>query len=477
MKKYEELIEQIRSQIQNEVWQPGEKLPSLRKQAERCGVSLMTVVHAYQVLESQGWVISRARSGYVVAPKVENSDSVPANQPVEKTESVDINDFVFEVLQASRTPSIIDFGKVHPDPTLYPRQHVNKSLISTARTLPSSSAMDNLPPGNLELRQHIAKRYAAQGMTVHPDEIVITTGALEALNLSLQSVTQPGDWVVVESPTFYGALQSLQRLNLRALSIRTHPADGIDLESLENALQSHPVKACWLMTNHQNPLGFTLSASKKQRLMTLLAKYDVYLIEDDVYNELYFGSDKPLPAKAFDSHGKTLHCSSFSKSLVAGFRIGWVAAGKMAVPIQKLQMMSTLSTSAPIQMTLASYLSTRNYERHLRQMRRTLEQRKFATWQALRNHLPAQVNINCTEGGYFLWLELPVGFDATELYRRALEYNICITPGKMFSAGDFHNHCFRLNVSFELTHSRLNAIKTLGELIRNQLSKPLGTKQ
>nr|WP_278044553.1 PLP-dependent aminotransferase family protein [Photobacterium profundum] len=469
--KYENLVEQIRDQIQNEIWKVGDKLPSLRKQTEVSGMSLMTVLHAYQVLESQGWIVSHARSGYFVAPKVQYLSAKTLDVTVQTTENIDINDFIFEVLQANRTPYIVDFGSVYPDPKLYPRHQVNKSLMAAARTMPTSSALDNLPPGNEELRQLIAKRYAAQGISVHPEEIVITAGALEALNLSLQAVTQAGDWVVVESPTFYGALQSLQRLNLRALSVRTHPQDGIDLDSLEKALQSHSVKACWLMTNHQNPLGCTLSNDKKKRLIELLAKYNVFLIEDDVYSELYFGGQKPLPAKAFDQQGMTMHCSSFSKSLVAGFRIGWVAAGKMALPIQKLQLMSTLSASAPIQLALAKYLSTRNYENHLRQLRRKLEQRKFAMWQLLRSYFPPNVSVNYSEGGYFLWAELPEHLDATELYQRALKDNISIAPGKMFSASKQFNHCFRLNSSFECSESEEIAIKRLAELIQNMMDE------
>ncbi|PKH57743.1 GntR family transcriptional regulator [Shewanella sp. Choline-02u-19] len=471
MAKYENLVEQIRRQIQNGIWKVGDKLPSLRKQTEISGVSLMTVLHAYQVLESQGWIVSHARSGYFVAPQVQYLSPKKSEVTIHTTENIDINDFIFDVLQANRTPHLVDFCSVYPDPKLYPRHQVNKSLMTAARNMPTSSALDNLPPGNEDLRQLIAKRYAAQGMNVHPDEIVITAGALEALNLSLQAVTQAGDWVVVESPTFYGALQSLQKLNLRALSVRTHPQDGIDLEALEKALQSHSVKACWLMTNHQNPLGCSLSDEKKQALIQLLADYNVYLIEDDVYSELYFGGKKPLPAKAFDQQGMTMHCSSFSKCLVAGFRIGWVAAGRMALPIQKLQLMSTLSASTPIQLALAKYLSSCNYEKHLRQLRRKLEQRKFANWQVLRTYFPANVSIHYSEGGYFLWIELPEHLNATTLYQRALKERISIAPGKMFSASKQFNHCFRLNSSFECSDREVGAIKRLAELIQNMLDE------
>ncbi|MGV2988187.1 PLP-dependent aminotransferase family protein [Vibrio sp. E150_011] len=471
MAKYIELAEQIKRQIRNNVWEIGSKLPSLRKQTELSGLSLMTVMNAYQLLESQGWVVSHSRSGYVVAPQIQDVPIPSIQRSIQASESVDINDFVFDILQASRNSDVINFGFAYPDPNLYPHRQVNKSLMHAARTMPTSYALDNLPPGNEILRQTIAKRYALQGMNINPDEIVITAGALEALNLSLQSVTKSGDWVIVESPTFYGALQSLERLNLRALFVNTHPKDGIDLDSLEHALKTHPVKACWLMTTFQNPLGFTLSNEKKKKLIELLTHHGVYLIEDDVYSELYYGGDKPLPAKAFDTQSMTLHCSSFSKSLVAGFRIGWVAAGSQALKIQKLQLMSTLSTSAPVQLTLANYLSTRHYESHLRLLRRKLEQRKFQTWQLLQAALPEGAHAYYSTGGYFIWVVLPNYVNATELYKTALLEHISIAPGEMFATNKQFDHCFRLNASHEMSTTIVSAINRLGILIKERIKK------
>lgn len=262
MKKYQRLAEQIREQIASGVWQPGDRLPSLREQVASSGMSFMTVGHAYQLLESQGRIIARPQSGYYVAPH-------PVCRPIAtaahvmRDEAVDINTYIFEMLQASRDASVVPFASAFPDPRLFPLPQLNRSLAQVSKTATAMSVIENLPPGNAELRYAIARRYAQQGITVSPDEIVITAGALEALNLSLQAVTKPGEWVVVENPCFYGALQALERLRLKALSIPTDVKEGIDLMALEQALQEYPVKACWLMTNSQNPLGFTLSAEKK----------------------------------------------------------------------------------------------------------------------------------------------------------------------------------------------------------------------
>ncbi|MGG7250769.1 PLP-dependent aminotransferase family protein, partial [Escherichia coli] len=349
MKKYQQLAEQLREQIASGIWQPGDRLPSLRDQVALSGMSFMTVSHAYQLLESLGYIIARPQSGYYVAPQAIKMPKAPVI-PVTRDEAVDINTYIFDMLQASRDPSVVPFASAFPDPRLFPLQQLNRSLAQVSKTATAMSVIENLPPGNAELRQAIARRYALQGITISPDEIVITAGALEALNLSLQAVTEPGDWVIVENPCFYGALQALERLRLKALSVATDVKEGIDLQALELALQDYPVKACWLMTNSQNPLGFTLTPQKKAQLVALLNQYNVTLIEDDVYSELYFGREKPLPAKAWDRHDGVLHCSSFSKCLVPGFRIGWVAAGKHARKIQRLQLMSTLSTSSPMQL-------------------------------------------------------------------------------------------------------------------------------
>jgi DNA-binding transcriptional MocR family regulator len=466
VKKYQRLAQQILEQIEQGVWHPGDRLPSLREQVTHSGMSLMTVSHAYQLLESQGAVVARPQSGYYVAsrPVARTAERHPV-----RAGAVDINTYIFDVLQASRDPSVVPFGSAFPDPRLFPLQQLNRSLARVSCNATSVSITDNLPPGNEALRHAIARRYAAQGMTIPPDEIVITAGALEALNLSLQAITEPGDWVIVESPCFYGALQALERLKLRALAVPGDVREGIDLDALEEALNRWPVKACWLMTSAQNPLGYTLSREKKQRLMALVKSYGVTLIEDDVYSELYAGREKPLPARAWDDGTSVLHCSSFSKCLVAGFRIGWVAAGAFARRIQQLQMMSTLSTSSPMQLALVDYLATQRYDSHLRRLRRTLAERKQQALHALYRHLPDPVRVHASDGGYFLWVELPLEMDASELSEAALHQAISIAPGKMFSADSAWHHGFRFNASWAWGEREEQAVARLGQLIRERL--------
>nr|WP_206063747.1 PLP-dependent aminotransferase family protein [Oceanimonas sp. MB9] len=460
------MARQIQEQIESGIWQPGDRLPSLRETAGRSGFSLMTVHSAYQLLESEGWILAQPQSGYRVAPR-QHSPAHAARPALHAAESVDINAFIFNVLQAGQRPDCVAFGSAFPHSSLFPREQLARSLSRVARRLDPAQQLV-LPPGCAELRRALARRYAARGMAVSPDDIVITSGALEALNLSLQALTRPGDWVVVEAPAFYGALQAIERLQLKALAVPVDSERGLDLDALADALGRYPVRACWLMSHCQNPLGASLDGEARTRLLALLNRHGVPLVEDDVYAELYHGEQAPLPLRAQDEG--VLHCSSFSKTLASGLRIGWVAAGARAPAIQRLQLMSTLTTSAPMQLALADYLGSHHYDRHLHTLRRELARRKQRFYQALCRHLPAEVRVHASRGGYFLWLSLPPGLDATELYRRALAEDITIAPGRMFAAGEQFRHCFRLNVSLPWNSRSEAAVERLAVLIQGLLS-------
>jgi DNA-binding transcriptional MocR family regulator len=269
------------------------------------GVSPSTVFQAYDQLEALGLVRARARSGYYVLggahripPELE-SPSRPADASV----PVDVSELVFEILEASMTRNVVPFGSAFPSPLLFPTRSLGRFMASSAQSSDPWSRVDDLSPGNAALRRQIALRYLDEGMQVRTEEIVITNGALEALNLCLSAVTRPGDAVVIEAPTFYAALQALERNGLRAIEVPTHPREGIDLDALEHAIVRHRPKACWLMTNFQNPLGSLMPLQKKKALLDLLNRHELPLIEDDVYAKLYFGTQRPAPAKAFDQNG------------------------------------------------------------------------------------------------------------------------------------------------------------------------------
>lgn len=472
MKRYEALAEDIAQSIRTGVMKLGDRLPSVRQASSSRGVSPSTVFQAYYLLEARSLIRARERSGYYVIAGAKALPPEPeaVSKPDGRSLQVDVSALVFDILNAVRQRDVVPFGSAFPSPLLFPLARLAKSMASTVQHMDPWNTVDDLAPGNAGLRRQIALRYLADGLNIQPDEIVITNGALEALNLCLLAVAKPGDTIIIESPTFYAALQALERIGLKAIEVPTHPREGIDLAALGKALQRHKPKACWLMTNFQNPLGSLMPDEKKRELVALLTRHDVPLIEDDVYSELYFGSKKAPPAKAFDSMGLVMHCSSFSKCLAPGYRVGWVAAGRYAETVSRLKVTTSLSTSAPAQAALADYLGKGGYDRHLRQLRHVLSVQQTAMMQAVARYFPPGTRATRPGGGYFLWLELPEGVDALEIHRQATAQGISIAPGPMFSAQQDYGNCMRLNYGHPMDKRAMDALAMLGKLASAAMS-------
>ncbi len=469
MKLYEQLANSIAQSIQEGVLCRGDKLPSVRQVSASREVSPSTVFQAYYLLEARGLISARERSGYFVSGGTAGipTSPEPTTQVNEELTQVDVSELVFEVLESIRVRNVIPLGSAFPSPLLFPLSNLARTMASSVQMMDPWSSVDNLSPGDANLRRQIALRYMIDGLHVAADEIIITNGALEALNLCLMAVARPGDTILIESPTFYAALQSIERIGLSAIEVPSHPRDGIDLIAMELALERHKPKACWLMTNFQNPLGSLLSDEKKKALVTLLTKYQVPLIEDDVYGELYFGDKRPTPAKAFDTEGLVMHCSSFSKCLAPGYRVGWVATGRYSKAIERLKLTTTLSASAPAQVALAKYLQKGGYDKHLRSLRHTLLVNQIKFIEAIERYFPDGTRLTVPQGGYFLWVKLPDGVNALEVHRIALANGISIAPGPIFSAQKRFTDYIRLNYG-HIWDARMEAsLSTLGSIVRD----------
>ncbi|MBP2543501.1 PLP-dependent aminotransferase family protein [Acinetobacter guillouiae] len=465
MYKSEQLAHSLKLLIENGTWKAHEKLPSLRQQVEQSGLSLITVMNAYQELEAQGLIYSKEKSGYFV---VEQSSDHPTTLHV-INETVEINSVVFKYLKSTQSEHIIPLGSAFPNSQLLYSAKLIQTLGQLARQRRSYEQTPSLPPGNYQLRKIIAQKYAMQGIPTDPSDIVITSGGLDALNLSLQALTQAGDYILLQQTIFYGAWQAAERLGLKVITIPEHPEHGIDLDAFEQAILKYPIKVCLMMLNGQNPIGFTVSDEIKLKLAKLLNQYQIYLIEDDVYEELYYDQKKPLSMKYFDQQNWVLHCSSFSKTLGAGFRIGWVYAGKFSEHIQHTQLMSTLSVNSFIQNALVEYLSHRHYEKHLKTLRSTLQRYKKQYFNYLKTHLPEQCHVNYYPSGYFLWIELPEQVDSNEIYQHMLEYGVSVAPSSLFNISNQQNHFIRMNCSFEMNEKIQNALNQLIYIIGKSL--------
>lgn len=465
--RYTELARTLAQRIDEEIYRPGERLPSVRITSAREGVSPATAVAAYRQLELDGYIESRPRSGFFVRPQLKSVLAEPAtSKPPVRPKLVTGQELVLQLVQNGRDPRVLNLGATVPDVSYLPTRAVSQAVSAAAHKHRTQICGYETPAGLPALRQQIAKRMAEAGYIAKADDIVITAGCQEALYLSLKAVTQPGDIVAIESPTYYGLLQALDALGLKALEIPTHPRDGISISALQLALEQWPVKACVVISNFSNPLGCLLTDERKQRLVKLIDQFTgVTLIEDDIYGELSFDHRRPRVLKSWDKHGNVVLCSSFSKTLT-GLRIGWVASEKLQQRLQYEKFVTSGTTAALNQLAMTRLLSSGRYDRHLRSMQVAIAQSVSRMIDRISRNFPASTKITRPVGGFAVWLELPKSVNAVKLAAQALEHNISIAPGPMFSPTQRYQHCIRLSCAIHWSERVEKAIMKLGDLVK-----------
>ena len=462
---YLRLARSLEEQIGRGVLRPGDRIPSVRGLSRRQGVSISTVLEAYLWLERRGAVESRPKSGFFV--RVPFAKSVPEprfQQPAPRPAHFDAGAIMAEVVRSAQQPQCIPLGTACPSPDLFPSHKLNRIVRSVIRKAPLHSGSYEFSPGAEPLRRQIARRALEFGCGFAPAEIVVTCGAMEALNLCLHAVARPGDVIAVESPTYFGVLEAIQSLGMRVIEIPTHPHEGMSLELLESAIRKHRIQACISMTNGHNPLGYVLSDAYKKDLAELTARHDVALIEDDIYGDLAFGARRPKVAKAFDRKGMVLLCSSFSKVLAPGYRVGWVHAGRFQAEVERLKFIHTVATPSLPQLAVAGYLESGGYDRYLTRLRIAFAEQVRMMSQAAAKYFPEGTRITRPDAGYLLWIELPKKTDSVELFRAALQANISILPGTIFSTTGRFRNCIRVSCGYRWSDAMDRALITLGRL-------------
>ena len=422
------------------------------------------MLQAYAMLENRGLIEARPQSGYYVRTPQRAIEEPGTTRPPRVPRLVGVQELVGRVLEASRDPALVPLGAAIPGAELVPTAKLQRIVSTIARRQPHSMATYGMPPGREELRRQIALRARDWGASVTADELIITNGCMEALNLCLRAVARPGDIIALESPTYFGVLQIIESLGMKALEVPTHPREGVSLEALALAIERETVKACLLMPNFSNPLGSTMPDAAKRRLVQMLAERDIPLIEDGVYNALHFSATPPYSAKAYDRKGMVMLCSSYTKCLAPGFRVGWVAPGRYYEQVRLLKFMSSGGTPELLQLAVAEFLENGGYERHLRSVQRTYSRLTELTQGAVARHFPAGTRATRPSGGFVLWVELPKGCDAVELYDRALQEHVGFAPGPMFSVTDRYRNCLRLSCAVPWTPRIEHALVRLGEL-------------
>jgi DNA-binding transcriptional MocR family regulator len=465
LKLFEQVAQRIGEAVASGALPPGARLPSVRQMSDQEGVSVSTVLMAYMQLEAEGIIEARPQSGHYVrhAPR----DICPEPQmskPPQSAAPVSVGAAVAKIYEAARDPQIVPLGAAVASPELLPTRRLGRILAALARNEPEAGVSYDMPPGFLSLRQQIARRSFGWGCALSADELVTTCGASEAVQLSLRAVAKPGDTVAVESPAYYGTLQAIEALGLKALEIATHPRHGMELSALDAALKRHKVAAVLVVTNFSNPMGACMPEERKRELVSLLARRSIPLIEDDVYGDLHFGSARPKVAKAFDKQGTVLLCGSVSKTIAPGFRVGWIAPGRFRERVELLKFSSSMATPTFSQMAIAEFLRSGGFDRHLRMLRRHLLIQVGKMAAAVKQHFPEGTRATRPEGGSVLWVELPERVSALELQRRALQARIIIAPGPLFSASQRFENFIRLNCAQLWTPALESAVATVGRL-------------
>ncbi len=467
---YTQIVGRFENQIKQNLLKCGDKLPSVRALSQEQGISISTAYKAYVELENMGMIEARPKSGYYVKFSTSRYTKSPEMMPpLKKVEQVSVVEMIAMVYRNMSGDSVLSLSRSSPALELIPMAKLNKSMMEAIRKSPNGNTNYESLQGNIDMRKQIAKNAFNWGGQISEDDIVTTQGCMEALVFCLRAVTKPGDTVAIESPTYFGIFTIMMSLNLNVLEIPGDAKTGLDIAYLEQAMEKVTVNACLFVTNFSNPIGSCMPDERKQQLVKLLAKKQIPLIEDDIYGEIYFGKSRPRTCKSYDTEGMVMLCSSVSKSLAPGYRVGWCIPGKFKEQILSLKLMHTISSATPTQAAIAHFFETGRYDLHMRNLRKALYTQCQHYMQGIAQYFPPDTKISQPQGGYALWIELDKSINAFELYQAAMAQNISIAPGQIFSTDARFTNFIRISFGRPYDEVLENSFKVLGELIRGMM--------
>jgi DNA-binding transcriptional MocR family regulator len=447
MTLYMGLAQEFESQMKEGLITPGSRLPSVRTLSQSRKLSVSTVLQAYMTLEARGLIEARPQSGYYAcAPLAASVETMRMPEKWLEFGEVKTNDIVTSMRNASRDLEVFQLGCVAlMDPKIYPLKKLSRLLSQVAKKNPESIVRMDYPPGNLRLRKQIARRYSENGVRVKPEHVVITSGCNEAISLALRAATKPGDTVLVESPTYFGLLEMLEKAGLKVVEVPQCAQNGIDIEGVRNAFRKYPIKAGFVIPNFSNPTGSLMTDEKKEALVRIFEKNDAWLIEDDIFSELSFSQTRPKPLRYFDTKQKVITCSSFTKTLGPGLRVGWILPGGLQTDIENFKYLLNGGTPLILSELIADFLDSGSYDRYLRKVRQTVAVHVARVSESVLRSFPEGTQISKPEGGYVLWVKLPKGYDGVSLYRKAMKAKINFAPGILFSASGKYENYIRIS--------------------------------
>ncbi|MCW8906880.1 MAG: PLP-dependent aminotransferase family protein [Sedimenticola sp.] len=466
MKKYEQVANVLSDQIARGIYHNGDRLPSIRHLSEQMGYSISTIQEAYLLLEQRGITEVRPKSGHFVNRRQPSPPDLPSTPEYSvRPEETSTWAKVFHLLYQTQSADSLSLGRAVPNLSVGTLKPLQRSLAALTRRGELRGLSYDYILGCEELRKQITRLAVDSGCNLSPEEVVITSGCQEALASSLRAVTRPGDTVIVDSPSFYGSLQAIEACGLKTLELPTDPRKGISLEAMQLACEQWPVKACLITPTFNNPLGYCMPDNRKRKLLDLVRRYDIPLIEDDVYGDLGYAAPRPRTIKSFDSEGRVILCSSFSKTLAPGLRVGWVAPGRYASRVMHMKYISSMSSATLPQLAVADFISRGGYDRHLKRVRSVYQRGRDYMIEWITRYFPEGTRVSSPQGGFLLWVELPPEVDAMALTERALKQGVGVAPGELFSGSGKFSHHIRLNYADCPGTKMEKGVKLLGNLI------------
>ncbi|MDD9305210.1 MAG: PLP-dependent aminotransferase family protein [Desulfobacter sp.] len=464
---YSDLADQIQARIESGGFKISEKLPSLRALCQSTGYSMTTVFQAYVELEKRGVVESRDRSGYFIKPRLKRlKDRAQMTREEMVPRKINLDDLIHQLTEDMGDPQILNLGGVMVAPEHLPVKRLHNQLKAIPQDqIPRIIAGYAHPQGVTLLRHQISNLLFPIIPGVKIEDIIITNGCTEALSLSLKAVSKPGSTIIVESPTDPWLRQTIKDSNMFTLEIPANPETGMDLTALEKIIHQEKISACIVNPNCQNPLGFIMPDAHKRKLAELCFQKQIPIIENDVTGDLYFGETRPFPIKKWDHHNNVIYCSSFSKVLAPGLRIGWVIPGRFKQIVKRMKLNRSLISPTLSQTLVANYLKEGTYNRHLRQLRKKIKLQHTLCARALNRYLPLNVRMSSPKGGLCIWIELPQGVEGRKVYYEAIKKGISILPGFLCTSFNTYDRFIRIGYGGVWNDTMDNAIEKIGQII------------
>jgi DNA-binding transcriptional MocR family regulator len=463
---YQQIVEQIIEEIRSQQLPPGARLPTIRQLAKTLGVTRVTVQNAYDELQSTGWVEATVGRGTFVSrhpPIVRRGPGVTANWGQLMTADAVIDDLLqIHRLQAEEHGSIPSLALASPDPRLFPVDalwHTMQSLQEEGRALLCYGS----PQGDLKLRFALAASLAKRGLTVLPEELIVTNGLTQGLALVTQTLTRPGDRVLVEEPTYLGFLNLLRAYHLEPLGVPLDQA-GPCLDTLERLAVQYRPRFFYTIATYQNPTGLCISVERRRALLDWAERHGIVLIEDDIYGRLSYNGAPPAPIKAQDRNDVVIYLTSESKVLFPGLRIGTIVAPRpLRERLLALRRATDLCGSQFMQRLLAGFLENRGEQQHLRRVLPIYRRRRDTMLAALRQFMPNGVSWTEPAGGFCIWLTLPNVPALHDLQQAALRRGVAIAPGEVFLTQPTAHKHIRLAFSYEDEETIYRCVRLLGQ--------------